>query len=187
MKKRNGVSLRMGGLVLAGLCFCFAIMVSDAKAPEEMLPVPEADAWEMAQKAAAGGDRLAADCQITQTMCFSRCGHSVTRRIAPPVEMQGAAFEEAVQYYDAWQIEAFSESGMEMQREISLFCPMHYVLTANEAGDVVLSRNYYGDGMQVLEHCGKQISEYAEEEQLQLLLGLGFDSREQALSWLSLH
>ena len=74
-------------------------------------------------------------------------GHAVTRRIAAPEEILHADFRAAQAYYgEAWQLLSFSADALEMSREIDLFCPMHRVIGCNEAGEIVRSRNVYGDG-----------------------------------------
>lgn len=186
--KENSVGPgRIMGVMTAILCFAFAMMVTDAKAPSdldlpEVLPTPA-----RAEGAAETGVRIQPQCQITQTMGFSRCGHSVTRRIAPPEEMTGATFEEARAYYDLWQIGEFSPSRVVMQREIPLFCPMHQVLGVNEAGDVVIMQNEYGDGMAAVVEYEKNLRDFDEDIQEQLRLGIGFESREEAEAWLAIH
>lgn len=178
---------RVVGLSLAILCFSFALMTGGSREAAEIrlpeaLPTPGT-----ASSAAETGQRIRPDCVIIQTMGFTRCGHSVTRRISPPDEIVGAYFSDVQVYYDVWNIESFSESDMEMHREIGLFCPMHWVLTNNEAGEIILSRNVYGDGMAVEHTYGRQLTEFAPEIQEDLRMGIGFSSREEAEAWLGLH
>ncbi len=175
---------RVMGMAFALLCLLFGMMITDARAPvetetEATLP-PSA-------RAAESGERIRAGCAITQTMGFSRCGHSVSRRIEAPPEAIGLDFSGARAHYALWQIEEYSGEEMEMQREIDLFCPMHQVLAANEAGDIVLTRNEYGDGMAVLEEYERNLREFDQETQEALRRGLGFDSREEAENWLNAH
>jgi len=175
------------GMSLAILCICLGMVFSEKKLPEEIdlpisLPTP-GNAMHVSETENA----VLSDCEIIQTMGFLRCGHSVTRRIHPPEEVSGADFAAAQQYYDLWKIESFSPSYISMQREIPLYCPMHDVLGVNEAGEIVLSKNYYGDGMAVVEIFSRQISEFDEQIQEELILGMGFDSREEAAAWLEAH
>ncbi len=147
---------------------------------EETTPAPALDA-------ASTGEKIEADCQILQTMCFSRCGHSVARRIHPPQSLIGADFETTQHYYDVWQIKDFSATALSMRREIDLYCPMHQVAGVTEAGEIVISENQYGDGMAIVAETGRRLEEFSEETQTQLLLGLGFDSRDEAIQWLATH
>ncbi|MBQ9262767.1 MAG: hypothetical protein IJ189_00985 [Clostridia bacterium] len=139
-------------------------------------------------EASETGDKVKAGCAITQTMMFSRCGHSVTRRIEAPSSVVGGDFETTQNYYDLWQIDSFSAAAIDMSREIDLFCPMHRVLGCNEAGEIVLSRNVYGDGMAIEQtYGGLSLEDFDEETQEALRLGLGFDTADDARAWLSAH
>ncbi len=140
-----------------------------------------------ALSASDSGGAIRAGCEIIQTMGFSRCGHSVTRRVAAPGGVIGAGFGEAQAYYSLWHIESFSPEQVTMSREMALFCPMHAVLSVNEAGEIVLTHNVYGDGMAVDQTYPQSIGDFDEETQRKLLLGIGFDSREEAEAWLAPH
>ena len=137
-----------------------------------------------AESASEEGVSVRSGCEIIQTMGFARCGHSVTRRVAAPSGVIGANFGDAQAYYSLWHIESFSPDQIAMTREIDLYCPMHAVLSVNEAGEIVLTHNVYGDGMAVDRTFNKSIGDFDEETQRKLLLGIGFDSREEAEAWL---
>ncbi len=131
---------------------------------------------------AAEQPRLKEGAQVYQTMLFTRCGHSVSRRTEAADAVREADFEAVRDYYDLWTVLALSEDSIEMERKIDLFCPMHKVLSLNEAGQVVLAENRYGDGMAILtiyENATVQ-----EKDRNTLLAGQGFDSRQEAESWL---
>ena len=118
-------------------------------------------------------------------MAFSRCGHSVTRRVNAPEALAGADFSAARDYYAAWSIESFSLENVTMRREIDLYCPMHAVLSVNEAGEAVLTRNVYGDGMAVEKTYPLWLTDFGAEDRQALLRGIGFDSQEEAEAWLA--
>ena len=140
-----------------------------------------------AESASEEGVSVRSGCEIIQTMGFTRCGHSVTRRVAAPSGVIGANFSETQAYYSLWHIESFSPDQVTMTREIDLFCPMHAVLSVNEAGEIVLTHNVYGDGMAVDKTYPKSIGDFDEDTQRKLLLGIGFDSPEDAEAWLGPH
>ena len=71
-----------------------------------------------------------------------------------------------------------------MRREIDLYCPMHAVLSVNEAGETVLTRNVYGDGMAVEKTYPWTLTDFEPEDRQALLRGIGFDSKEEAEAWL---
>ena len=74
-----------------------------------------------------------------------------------------------------------------MSREIDLFCPMHRVIGCNEAGEIVRSRNVYGDGMAIEKTCPLLLESLPPREQDQVRLGLGFDTAEEADAWAAAH
>ncbi|MBR5108898.1 MAG: hypothetical protein IK099_01785 [Clostridia bacterium] len=190
--KKSVNSLKNPGFLHAALLTAGAVILvlglaaETAKAPEGKLPAlsvsppPAVGASEQEAKVKAG-------CDVIQTMAFSRCGHSVTRRVSIPETLIGKDFEAIRKYYDLWQIESYTPEHIDMRREIPLFCPIHTVAGVNEAGDVVLSRNVYGDGMAVIQETGKAAADFPQEERDKLLLGLGFDSEKEAETWLRKH
>ena len=131
------------------------------------------------------GERVASGCEIVQTMGFTRCGHSVTRRIEAPESVLGADFSAAQAYYALWQIDSFSGGHIAMSREIPLFCPMHTVVSVNDAGNVVLCQNVYGDGMAVVEATELSAARLERDLREELLLGVGFDTKEEAEAYLA--
>ena len=144
----------------------------------EAMPTPPA------ASVAGDGQRIQRACQIVQTMAFSRCGHSVTRRVSVPEALVGEDFSAARAYYDMWSIDSFSPENVTMRREIDLYCPMHAVLSVNEAGEAILTRNVYGDGMAVEKTYAFTLTDFSPEDRQALLRGIGFDSREEAEGWL---
>ena len=171
--------------VWTGIALFIALTVMAGEAKRQRADqAPNAGA-ESAQIAADTAGRISKGCEIIQTMGFSRCGHSVTRRVAAPAEAIGADFAQAQAYYDLWQIEAYAPASIVMSREIPLYCPMHQVLGVSEAGEIVLSRNVYGDGMAVTAAYGIGLEDVAEDKREALLVGLGFDSQAEAEAWLA--
>lgn len=169
------------------LVLCFGVMVREAKAPGVEDDIRARETQPPVRDASETGQRVQADCEVIQTMAFTRCGHSITRRIQAPQQVAGMDFSAAQAYYDLWQFSSFSPDRMDMRREIPLFCPMHQVLAVNEAGEVVLTNNRYGDGMAVEKTYALTLKNFDEETQASLRLGLGFDSVEEAEAWLGLH
>ncbi|NLD83589.1 MAG: hypothetical protein GX637_05425 [Clostridiales bacterium] len=186
--------MRRGRFLLA-MAVLLAVLTLLGTMPGAEAPVEDARGAgeEAAEEPArpAGSDpeaRVAAQCQVIQTMRFSRCGHSVSRRIQAPVEVIGGDFQAVQGYYDLWRIDSFTADLMEMSREIDLYCPMHLVLACNEAGEVVLTRNLYGDGMAIEKTFeGVTLEQFDEAARDALRLGLGFDTLEEAETWLAAH
>ena len=183
MKKPKGSAVfRLVWITAAAIAAALLLLPRAAQAPvnekAEELPTPPA------ASAAGEGQRMAEDCRIIQTMAFSRCGHSVTRRVSAPDALTGADFSAAREYYDVWSIDSFSPGNVTMHREIDLYCPMHAVLSVNEAGEAVLTSNVYGDGMAVEKTYTLTLTDFGLEDRQALLRGIGFDSRAEAEGWL---
>ena len=176
------MAFRLAWLTAIAVAAALLLLPRDAQAPvqdqAEDVPAPPA------ARAAGEGRRLEKDCQIMQTMAFSRCGHSVTRRVSVPEILLGADFSAVRDYYEAWKVESFSPDKVTMLREIDLYCPMHAVLSVNDAGEAVLTHNVYGDGMAVEKTYALSLSDFSAEDRQALIRGIGFDSREEAETWL---
>ena len=173
---------RLVWITAAALAAALLLSPWEAQAPvqkkAEELPTPSA------ASVAGEGQQMGSDCQIIQTMAFSRCGHSVTRRVAAPDALVGEGFDAARDYYEAWSILSFSSENVAMRREMDLYCPMHAVLSVSDAGEAVLTRNVYGDGMAVEKTYALSLSDFSPEDRQTLLRGIGFDSGEEAEAWL---
>lgn len=167
-RKRTGLIL-WAALLLAGV----ALAVPWQSAQEET-PVRDT----------AAGDALERGCQITQTMRFTRCGHSVTRRVDAPDALEGASLQQARDYYAAWHIDALSPRDIQMRRDIELFCPMHQVLTTDEMGNLARFVNRYGDGMACEERYDAAVSAFPEEVRAQLIAGMAFDDAQSLDAWM---
>ena len=186
-KEKWGAIVQLAAAGAAVLVLALSLMMREAKAPveEDLAALEETPA--PAAAVSEHRERIGKGCAVIQTMGFSRCGHSVTRRTAAPEALCGADFSAAQAYYALWHIESFAQDQIAMSRDLPLYCPMHQVLGINEAGEVVLCRNEYGDGMAVKKSCGALLEDYDEETRQALVLGIGFDTEEEALKWLAAH
>ena len=173
-------------LTACAAALAVGLMAETARAPETEAPVLTVSP-PPAVGASEQGVKIAAGCEIIQTMAFTRCGHSVTRRVEAPDALAGKEFSAAQDYYSVWQIESFTPERIDMRREIPLFCPIHTVLGVNDAGEVVLLRNMYGDGMAVTKDTGRTLGSFSPDAREALLPGLGFDSEADAEAWLREH
>ena len=187
-RRRIGFVKASAWMALA-LVIALAVMAGEAKRQTGTGLMAESaqDTPRPVESVSEGGNRITQGCEIIQTMGFSRCGHSVTRRVSAAAGVIGADFGETQAYYSLWQVESFSPERVTMNREIPLFCPMHQVLSVNEAGEIVLTHNVYGDGMAVEKTYDASIGDFDEEIQDQLLLGLGFEDAAAAERWLNTH
>ena len=189
MKQFKVELVKLTAWTLIGLIVALAVIAGEARRLTKAADDPPSIALssDAARSVSDGVLRLRQGCVILQTMGFTRCGHSVTRRIDAPAGVIGADFPQTQAYYSLWQVESFSPDQVTMTREIDLFCPMHKVLSVNEAGEIVLTHNVYGDGMAVDQTYGRSIGDFDEDTRRRLLLGLGFDTREDAEAWLAVH
>ena len=190
--KKHIIRIKNAGLlhsVLLTACaaaLAISLMAETASAPETETPAL-IDSPPPAVGVSDQDAKIISGCQIIQTMAFTRCGHSVTRRVEAPDTLIGKDFAAAQDYYSLWQIESFTPEHIDMRRDIPLFCPIHTVAGVNEAGEVVLTRNMYGDGMAVTKDTGRALDSFPPEDREALLPGLGFDSEQDAEAWLREH
>lgn len=124
------------------------------------------------------GQTVSENCALVQTMRFTRCKHQVTRRVKVTQNQVGLDRAGMERRYGDWQLQTFGEDEIEMSRDIDLYCPMHYVLMANESGGLAVYQNRYGDAMAWLKTLPGAMSDYDENMQEKLLLGIGFDTLE---------
>ena len=180
--KKSGWLLLIAAAVAAAV---WMVSMPGAGMPGE----PRAGEEEAAHPAAqSDGAVIARGCFVTQTMRFTLCGHSVTRRVQAPEGLIGKDFSAARDYYALWQIEQFAADAISMSREIELFCPMHRVLTVSEAGELALGRNLYGDGMAFVKgYPNADPAAWPEEERDHLRLGIPFDTEEEADAFVAAH
>ena len=184
MRRDAGVVFGRLALGMAMALLVWALGMGLTAGPGDRAPTGEKPPRLAAESAAEAGGRVEKGCEIIQTMGFSRCGHSVTRRVSVPEALVGEDFSAARAYYDMWSIDSFSPENVTMRREIDLYCPMHAVLSVNEAGEAILTRNVYGDGMAVEKTYAFTLTDFSPEDRQALLRGIGFDSREEAEGWL---
>ena len=175
----------MSAVMIAALTLFLTMPRADAPSEKEEKTISDG----AVQPADRGReDRVEKNCGVVQTMLFSRCGHSVTRRVSASEGVVGMDFGAIQRYYDAWQIDSFSPVNIEMSREIDLFCPLHWVICCNEAGEIVLCRNRYGDGMAMAKAFPAfTLERLTEDERTKIRQGIGFDSEEEAEAWLRAH
>ena len=171
--------------LLAGVAFMTILFLSEAAEDPPKTGGETGPDQELAQLAADREESVRETCAVQQTMRFLRCGHSVTRRLQAPDDIKNKTFSQVQQRYPDWQIDHFSADAIDMSREMMLYCPMHWVLTVNDAGEAVLTKNEYGDGMALKKTYPKMLDDFSEEKREKLLTEIGFDTREEAEEWLA--
>ena len=126
-------------------------------------------------------------CTLVQTFRYTPCGHQVTRRVSLPDHLVGAGFDAVQSAYPLWMIDTFSPENIVMRRDETMYCPMHLVLQADEAGRICVFKNVYGDGLACQAETPYLIGEFEKDVQHRLENGVAFDTREQLDAWVLLH
>lgn len=127
---------------------------------------------------------LLADCELTQHIAYTPCGHSLTRRQILPEELAGRDMAALTDAYPDWQITSFSPTAVVMARQIGLHCPEHLVLKPDEGGLLCVFRNKYGDALALEKELNLPIGDMPDELQDKLRQGMGFDTLEALEKWL---
>ena len=100
----------------AVLVLCVAVLAPDHTAPGDLVP-PVSEAGNVNETV------LSSQGELIQTLTYSRCGHTVKRRMTAPAELHGKNLQEAEALYPQWRITAFSPAQivMEQRPEIILW------------------------------------------------------------------
>lgn len=122
--------------------------------------------------------------EVLQTLTYTRCTHTVTRRVTAPVELYGKTLEEVQPLYPEWQITGFSAAEVSMSRKPDLFCPAHLVLMTGDDGKLCVYRNRYGDALALEKQLDAEASAFPADVREELKLGIGFGTEESLSGWL---
>ncbi|MBO5501786.1 MAG: hypothetical protein J6K73_03860 [Clostridia bacterium] len=122
--------------------------------------------------------------ELLQTLTYSRCSHTVTRRVTAPVEVYGKTLEEVQSLYPEWKITSFSSSEVQMSQRPELFCPAHLVLMTGPDGKLCVFRNKYGDALALEKELSTDVSLLPAAVQEELSEGIGFSTDEELSGWL---
>ncbi len=136
------------------------------------------------QVGGAGAVRVSDGAEVLQTLTYTRCTHTVTRRVTAPVELYGKTLEEVQPLYPEWQITGFSATEVSMSRQPDLFCPAHLVLMTGDNGKLCVYRNKYGDALALEKQLDAEASAFPADVQAELKLGIGFGTEEALSGWL---
>ena len=139
--------------------------------------------WDTAKNEVVTAD----NCTLVQTFRYLPCGHQVTRRVTLPSHLVGLGFQGVQNAYPLWMIDTFSPENIVMRRDESMYCPMHLVLQADEAGRICIFKNVYGDGLACEEETPCLIGQFEKDVQQQLEAGVAFDTKEEIDAWIRRH
>lgn len=172
--KKNTAALLMGVAVLLLLTVGAALTRAGRQAGEEPTQ----------QVGGADVVRVRDGAEVLQTLTYSRCEHTVTRRVTAPVELYGKTLEEVKPLYPEWQITGFSAQEVTMSRRPDLFCPAHLVLMTDDAGRLCVYRNKYGEALALEKTLETDAAALPAAVQEELAYGIGFGTEESLAGWL---
>lgn len=125
-----------------------------------------------------------ANCQLVQTIHYSRCGHEVTRRIAADREYQGATLGQMQEAFKEWSITSYAPAEIIMSCSLKLYCPEHLVVMPDGAGVLGVYNNEFGDGYALKKQLEVPIGDLTEDVMETIHLGLPFASMQEIERWL---
>lgn len=123
-------------------------------------------------------------CELLQTIQYARCGHTVVRRFAAPVEVQGQQLEAVQALYPAWRITEFGAKQIKMEQHLQMYCPDHMVLMPDSAGMLCVFENKYGDALSLVKELSIPLKSLPAAAQEDVEHGLGFSTPEEMEMWL---
>lgn len=123
-------------------------------------------------------------CELMQTFSYTRCQHTVTRRLPAPVEVLGKSLAEVEGLYDGFRITEFSSAMIKMEKQLQLFCPDHLVLMPDGAGMLCVFENRYGDAMALVNELNIPVRDLPAAAKEEAEMGIGFSTAEEMEMWL---
>lgn len=166
----------MTALGMAALLIAAALLLTPSAATDELPPA----------EAAGQAENITPEegCELLQTLTYTRCEHTVTRRVTAPVEIYGKTLAEVEALYPEWRITEFSGRLIRMEQHAQLFCPDHMVLMPDGAGMLCVFENKYGDALALVSELNIAVRDLPAAAQEEVEMGLGFSTAEELEMWL---
>ena len=123
-------------------------------------------------------------CELLQTLSYTRCGHTVVRRVTAPVELYGLPLADAEALYPSWRITEYGSGQIKMEQRLQMFCPDHVVLMPDGAGMLCVFENKYGDALALVSELNIPVKSLPAAAQEEVQMGLGFSTPEEMEMWL---
>ena len=161
---------------LAALLALGALWLAPRTAEAPDTPVSKADT--------VGEVRLEENSELIQTLTYTRCEHSVKRRLTAPPELYGKNLQQVEALYPEWRITAFSAKEVSMEKQPDLYCPDHLVIMPNGAGYVCVYENKYGDALMLSRETELKLDSLPAAAREEVEHGLGFSTAEEVEMWL---
>ena len=129
--------------------------------------LPAENAPKETENARVSADRATVEegCELLQTIRYTRCEHTVNRRMAAPVELYGKTLEEVSALYEEWQMTAFSPKEISMEH-------------------VCVFEHRYGDAMALVKQLSIEVKNLPAAAREEVEMGKGFSSPEELDAWL---
>ncbi len=123
-------------------------------------------------------------CELEQTFRYTRCGHTVVRRVAAPSEIYGQSLEAVQGLYPNWRVTEFGAKLIKMEQSLPMFCPDHMVLMPDGAGMLCVFENKYGDALALVNELNIAMDTLPAAAQEEVEMGLGFSTADELEMWL---
>jgi len=150
-----------------------------------LLPRSAADEAEPSSPADAVNEvRLSDRSELIQTLTYTRCEHSLKRRLTAPVELYGLPLADAEALYPSWRITEYGSGQIKMEQRLQMFCPDHMVLMPDGAGMLCVFENKYGDALALVSELNIPVKSLPAAAQEEVQMGLGFSTPEEMEMWL---
>lgn len=178
-------------LAAAVLAVVLCITPMQADAPMEAPSEAPSEASSAQAQAGGNGDhggvpagadlseRTQQSAYLHRTMTYLPCGHSVQRREPLPSALVGlsrAALEgEIERVLPGAAITGYSAQEVDVAMDISMPCPLHWMLDIGEDGCLRVMKNLTGEAMETVRNTGIAQVLLPEEIRRQLLEGMMFD------------
>lgn len=172
-------ALLMGLAAILLLAAVTLLIPSNLGSPAPSASQPPAD-----RTASGNALRVAEGCELVQTLSYTRCEHSITRRVAAPTELYGKTLQEVQPLYEEWQITEFAPKEIKMSQQPDIYCPDHMVLMPNETGLLCVFQNKYGDALALVEELQTEVSALPSAMQEEVRRGIGFATLAELEQWL---
>lgn len=137
-----------------------------------------------ALQAASDAARVGEGCTLHQTFTYTRCEHTVTRRLTAPAELAGKTLEDVKPLYEGWTITEFSPTEIKMEQRPDIHCPDHMVLMPNGAGVLCVFQNKYGDALALVSELETRLDTLPAAVREELKSGVGFATLTELEEWL---
>ena len=171
----------LAAAALIALLLCLLPVRVDAPGQPESAELASAPS-PSPQGIAAGIDlseRTGSACLLHRTLFYAPCGHSVQRREELPAALTGltrtalcAQLETAL---PGAKLTGFSAQEVDISQELSIPCPLHWVLRTGEDGRLTVLQNLTGEALSTVRTTELRAASLPEEAQAELFTGLFFD------------